>query len=347
MRYGKIRIEDGKIIFTKRVKTYTLPCSEIIWAYRRKEESAEHRGIVHVVCIITRLRKKYRFEMSEEEAQECVKTLLEINPSMAVGYPRGARIPMQGLPNTRDLGGLKTLDGRKILPHRLIRSGDLYHLSFEDRRTLLEECHLTKVIDFRTERERQKKPDTILEGVTYISHPILDETAVGVTREGNFLEELASLKTDMSTFLEKVYRELVTDPYSTDQYAKFFDELLLQEDGAVLYHCSVGKDRVGVGTALLLSALGVPREVIMEDYLRTNEYLKPEAEYVIQLLETRMVVTPQIYSNVQAAFSARKTYLESVFDVIEGQYGTMDVYLKKEMYLSPRLLEQLRCRFLI
>ena len=65
MKYGKIRIEDGNLIFTKRVKTNTLPCSEILWAYRRKEEpTGKNTGGGHALCLVTRLRKKYKFEMT-------------------------------------------------------------------------------------------------------------------------------------------------------------------------------------------------------------------------------------------------------------------------------------------
>lgn len=318
MKYGKIRIEDGNLIFTKRVKTNTLPCSEILWAYRRKEEpTGKNTGGGHALCLVTRLRKKYKFEMTLEEAASCLRELQRLNPRIAVGYPKGARIAFQSLANTRDLGALKATDGRVILPHRLLRSGDLYHLSNEDQRVLLEEYHLTKVIDFRTEKEQERRPDTVLKGVTYVQNPILDEETMGITRERRLLDEVVDSKIDMGEFLEKVYQNLVLEPYAVDRYAKFFDELLHQDDGAVLYHCSAGKDRVGIGTVLLLSALGIPRPVIVEDYLRTNEYLESEAEYLVRLLETKMVVSPQTYSNIQALYSVRKIYLETVFQVID------------------------------
>lgn len=347
MKFGKIRIEDGNIIFTKRVKTNTLPCSEILWAYRRREENGKNQEYSESVCVVTRYHKKYQFEMSGEEVTACIRELQKLNPSMTTGLPKGSRIPFQGLSNTRDLGGLKSEDGRLILPKKLIRSGDLYHLSHEDQKTLRKKYELSKVIDFRTMQEKERKPDTKLEGVTYVFNPILDEATFGITRESSMAEDLTSAKVDMGDFLEKVYRQLIKDPYALDQYAQFMDELLRQREGAVLYHCSAGKDRVGVGTALLLSALGIPRPVIMEDYLRTNAYLEEEAEYMIQLLETRMIVSPQIYSNVQAAFSVRRSYLEGVFQVIEEQYGSMEIFLRKKMYLSPKALEQLRNKYLI
>ncbi len=343
MKFGKIRIEDGNVIFVKRVKTNILPCSEILWAYKRRDE-AEH---TESVCVVTRIHKKYQFEMEPEEVNDCIRELQRQNPAMAVGLPRGQRIPFQGLSNTRDLGGMKAEDGRRILPKRLVRSGDLYHLSHEDQIALREKCGLSKVIDFRTMQEKERKPDTKLEGVTYVFTPILDEATLGITRENSMIDDVTSEDVDMGNFLEKVYRMLIRDPYAVDQYAQFLDELIHHTEGAVLYHCSAGKDRAGVGTALLLSALGIPRQVIMEDYLRTNEYLQEEAEYMIQLLETRMVVSPKVYSNVQAAFGVRRTYLEGVFQVMEEQCGSVEQFLRKKLYLSPKGLEQLRDNYLI
>ena len=204
MKYGKIRIEDGNLIFTKRVKTNTLPCSEILWAYRRKEElTGKNTGGGHSLCVVTRLRKKYKFEMTLEEAASCLRELQRLNPSIAVGYPKGARIAFQSLANTRDLGALKAADGRVILPHRLLRSGDLYHLSNEDQRVLLEEYHLTKVIDFRTEKERERRPDTVLKGVTYVQNPILDEETMGITRERRLLDEVVDSKIDFGEGISK------------------------------------------------------------------------------------------------------------------------------------------------
>ncbi len=55
----------------------------------------------------------------------------------------------------------------------------------------------------------------------------------------------------------------------------------------MLWHCSAGKDRVGVGTALLLCALGVPKKTIYEDFMKTNMYLDKEMEYMIRFLETK------------------------------------------------------------
>ncbi len=85
------------------------------------------------LVIITRRRKRYEFEMTDKEIKDCIQLLKVLNPELATGFPKGARIPLKSLPNTRDLGALIARDGRHILPHRLLRSSCLYHISLRMR----------------------------------------------------------------------------------------------------------------------------------------------------------------------------------------------------------------------
>ena len=139
MKYGKIRIEDGNFIFSKHMMMNYLPCKDIIWAYKRKEGvegGAQKQYSTSSLVIITRRKKRYQFEMTEHEAQDCLRILKLFNPEMATGFPKGGRITMQSLSNTRDLGAIATKDGRHILPRKLIRSGNLYHASMADQHVL-------------------------------------------------------------------------------------------------------------------------------------------------------------------------------------------------------------------
>lgn len=110
MRYGKIRIEDGNLIFLRHMIQNNLPCRDIVWAYIHREgenaEAAVKQMISNYLVIITRRKKRYRFEMTEHEAQDCLRLLKILNPDMATGFPRGGRLPLLNLPNTRDLGAL-------------------------------------------------------------------------------------------------------------------------------------------------------------------------------------------------------------------------------------------------
>ncbi len=345
MKYGKICIEENHLIFTKRMLMNRLPCEDILWAYRRVEETGGDTA--YSVVVRTRRGKSYKFDMAEKEARLCLQELKKCNPWMAMGFPKGGRLPLQSLPNTRDLGALKAQDGRQILPYRLLRSGELYHVSSEDVRLLKEEYRLRTILDFRTEAERIRKPDTQIEGVCYLENPILDEALMGITWEEDVLKRLEDFRGNVEKYMEKVYRALILDTYSTSQYAKFFQYLLKQEEGAILWHCTAGKDRVGVGTALLLHVLGIPRDAIFEDYLRTNQYLEQETEYLLQLLESRLPKGYGVEESIRLLMRVEESYLAGVFRSIDESCGSMENFLKKKICLPPKAQEALRNKYLV
>ena len=214
MRFGKIRIEDGNLIFARHMMLNNLPCKDIIWAYMRREgvEGGKQKQFTtSSLVVITRRRKRYQFDMTDREIQECIQILKALNPEMATGFPRGGRIHLQSLPNTRDLGALMTKDGRHILPRKLLRSGSLYHVSLADQDMLLEDYKLSTVIDFRTEAEREQKPDTIMKGVEYYPIPVLDEETSGITQAGTLMDMLTKFDQVPDEFMCKQYENLVRD----------------------------------------------------------------------------------------------------------------------------------------
>ena len=350
MRFGKIRIEDGNLIFARHRMLNNLPCKDIIWAYMRREgvEGGKQKQFTtSSLVVITRRRKRYQFDMTDREIQECIQILKALNPEMATGFPRGGRIHLQSLPNTRDLGALMTKDGRHILPRKLLRSGSLYHVSLADQDMLLEDYKLSTVIDFRTEAEREQKPDTIMKGVEYYPIPILDEETSGITQAGTLMDMLIKFDQVPDEFMCKQYENLVRDEICIKQYANFLDVVLHQKKGAVLWHCSAGKDRVGIGTALLLYALGVPRKTIKEDFLKTNVYLDNEMQHMVRYLETRMIVTPEIIDKVRLLYKVKGEYLDTAFRTIEKDYGSVDYFMGKALYMNPKTIEALRNKYLV
>ena len=233
MRYGKIRIEDGFFVFTRHMMLNSLPCKDILWAYMRREgtdKTGEKQLIINYLVIITRRQKRYKFDMTEQEVQDCLQLLKVLNPDLAVGFPKGSRLPLQNLPNTRDLGALMTVDGSHILPRKLLRSGEIYHASAADNRILSEEYNVKTVIDFRSAAEVKKKPDDIMAGVEYYHIPIRDEDSSG----NSFFEHVMSCYGDVDRYMQDWYRNFVTDEYSLKQYARFLDVLLHLKKGAVV-----------------------------------------------------------------------------------------------------------------
>lgn len=350
MKYGKIRIEDGYLIFTKHMMMNNLPCKDILWAYMRREgmDGVEERQLIsNYLVIITRRRKRYKFDMTEREVQECIRLLKVLNPEMAVGFPKGGRLPLQNLWNTRDLGAIITEDERHILPRRLLRSGDLYHLSLADQKALCEEYRLTTVIDLRTEAEAKERPDTILPGVEYYRIPVLDEPHPGVTHVRDMDREFLKNQKDLGKFMEKIYEEILNDQYSVKQYARFIDVLLHHENGAVLWHCSTGKDLTGIATAILLCALGVSGNEIREDYGRTDSCLEKEKIYTMRFLESCLNTGKREAENAEVFFTTEQQWLDRAFAALEKNYGSVEQFLKKGLYLTPKAQEELRTKYLI
>lgn len=252
------------------------------------------------------------------------------------------RIELENLCNTRDLGGYLTLDGRRIRPRRLLRSGTLQRASERDVRILTEEYQMKTVVDFRTKAEMEQKPDPEIEGVRFIHNPILTEAQMGITREGEnnvnsfmnmLLEYSQRIQENPMAFGEDIYPQLVTSEESVFHYRRFFDILLEQEEGAVLWHCTAGKDRVGTGTALLLSALGVDRETIVKDYMLTNTYIEPDTRRMLDMV-SQVTTEPAILHALRVLNSVERGYLESVFHTIEEVYGSMEKFLEHQMGLN-------------
>ena len=212
MKYGKIRIEDGFLVFTRHMMINNLPCKDIVWAYMRKEgadEGDDRQLSVNYLVIVTRRKKRYKFDMTEKEIHECIRILKILNPDMATGFPKGGRISLHGLPNTRDLGAIVTADDRHILPRRLLRSGELYHISESDKNRLREEYNLKTVIDLRSAEERKCKPDTIIAEVEYYHVPVVDEDVQVISNREQFVKMLAGLPDDMEEYMIGQYRKLL------------------------------------------------------------------------------------------------------------------------------------------
>lgn len=350
MKYGKIRVEDGNLVFTRHMMMNYLPCRDILWVYKRQEGmegGAQKQISASYLVVVTKRRKRYKFDMTDREIQDCIQLLRALNPNIVVGFPKGGRVHLQSLPNTRDLGALVTEDGRHILPKRLLRSGSLYHISLADQDTLTEEYHLTEVVDLRTKYEILEKPDIVMEGVHYHEIPIMDEETAGISQAGSLMDLIKNFDQIPDEFIHKQYENFVRDTYSVRQYARFMDVLLDHEEGAILWHCSAGKDRAGIGTVFLLCALGVPEKTIREDFMKTNLYLEEEMQHMVRYLETKTIVDSSVMDKVRLLYKVKGEYLDTVFKTIAQDYGTVQNFMKKALYLTPKAIELLKNKYLV
>lgn len=260
------------------------------------------------------------------------------------------QIPNENVPNLRDLGGMEGADGKKIRSGLLIRSEQLFRASENDK-AMLAALPLRKIFDFRNPKEASEKPDPSVEDCVYKNLSIIDESTV-VSWESNRTEnghqQQESLENDPEAGAKQmceVYRNFVRTPFSRAKYAEFLQEILNTEEGAVLWHCTLGKDRCGWGSVLVQSVLGVSREAIMADYLFTNECLKNELAGMMETLK-KISKGTSLANSGRALVEAREEYLQAAFDEIDKQYGSMDAFLEKGLGVDAADRARFRARYL-
>lgn len=238
----------------------------------------------------------------------------------------------QGAPNFRDLGGLCTADGRSIRAGRLFRSDSLAELTSDDL-SLFATLGVRSIIDLRDERERGTKPNRLPERSGVRQHVIgfLPIGAHGL---------LSSLGPESTA--ETVHRAL-TEYYvqfaltHAPHYARMFEILLEADALPTLVHCTSGKDRTGFGVALLLSALGVARDEIFVDYLRSN-HAPRDIRFML-----RTDASPQ---TVKALMGVRSEYLDAAFEAISVHWSGMDRFLAEAIGLHAEKRQHL-CHLLL
>ncbi len=260
------------------------------------------------------------------------------------------RIALEHLNNTRDLGGMRTADGHVIRRGRLLRSGHLFFASEADLRQLKD---LTDtVVDFRTEQERSEKPDPEIDGVKYWHLPAFTSLAAGVSRDAASNEAaFAMVSKDPSLarqYMTRTYVNLVTDPFSLSQYGTFVRILLAPHAKAVLWHCTAGKDRAGMASVIVEELLGVPREDIMADYLKSNEYLRAEVQELHRIIfggrgEGMDDATRQAADYL---FGAHEAFLHAAYRSIDQRFDSFERFTSDGLGLDAVQREQLKTLYL-
>lgn len=243
------------------------------------------------------------------------------------------RIILDGTINTRDLCGTENIDGMKLKEKYFLRTDTLAKLSDRDVLTLVNEFELKTVIDLRTYIETQELPDRKIDGVKYLHIPVFNEETAGITKESSVDYSKAKMVPDM----KELYKRIVTDEFSVSQLKKIL-ETVMEEKTAILFHCTVGKDRTGIVAMLILAMLDVSKEKIMEDYLETNYtgYSATEKQYKEVLEKTG---NKDFAEKIRQVCIADEDYLNSAISVIESEYGSLKNYIIKKLKISEQSIE--------
>ena len=234
-----------------------------------------------------------------------------------------------GATNFRDLGGYAGLDGRLVRWRRLFRSDHLAALTPEDV-ALLSSLGVARVCDFRGEAERAPLA-CALPGV--VVHSLAIEPTV-VQRMKELLESGHQLTAqDTVRLMQQTYRAFVHD--NAPRFAELFGQLL-DNDAPLVFHCTAGKDRTGFAAALILLALGVPRPVVMQDYLLTNA--------LYRMPKTSPGLAPQEVLNV--LWRVQEDFLDTALHAVEADFGGVPRYLEKSLGVGLKEREKLLALYL-
>jgi protein-tyrosine phosphatase len=253
--------------------------------------------------------------------------------------PHQRLLPLQGGQNFRDLGGYRTTDGRTVKWGVLFRSGSMHFLTPADH-AYLQKLGIGTVCDFRSTDERRSEPTTWPAGaaprILSDDYPMSDLTG-GIGLKPGETPTAESARAAMAA----TYPQMLTRFNS--QFRRMFAELLAGRV-PLAFNCSAGKDRTGVAAALILTALGVPHDTVVEDYLLTNRYFDPRK--VVRSTNAALSDWQKLPPDVLRAYmSADRSYIEAALKLVEGHRGGAEGYFRDEMGLSKQDLLKLRSQY--
>ena len=237
-------------------------------------------------------------------------------------------LALQGATNFRDLGGYATRDGRITRWRHIFRSNHLGQLTAADIEIV---CALgvKSAFDFRGVEERAAGMCVVNE-ITVHSLPI--EPTVVASLRAELARDALTRQVALEIMRES-YRNYVR--HNTHSFRMLFGHLL-EDRAPLVIHCTAGKDRTGFASALILHALGVPDDVIAEDYLLTNRHYKRDTSSVSDLPADVL----------DAIGSVNASFLAAAFDAVRDDYGDVEAYLHDGLKLGAPERIALKERYL-
>lgn len=256
---------------------------------------------------------------------------------MKKNYPHRI-IKLTSVKNLRTLGGLPSTCGGTIRQGILYRSGAWDKLIPKEADFLHRDCGITLDIDLRTKAEVQMAPEREVEGVRYLYLPITPDTLPGISRE---LEPGKAITVDMLPDMAYIYREIVRQPQYIEAFSQVIHAIMNHRDGAVLWHCTAGKDRCGLTAFFLESILGVDRKTCMQDYMLTNRaYLLEAAKKSILAgaVKHNLALAKKVFS----VYTVSRRFMNTSLEVIDTEFGGMDAYIRNQLKVTNEEKEAFR-----
>ena len=265
-------------------------------------------------------------------------------------------IILPGVGNARELGGYRIGD-KTVRKGRLLRTGKLTQATPEAITLLSEKYRVQAIVDFRMSSEEHNNPDPEIPGVIYRHLPVfeIEEMMEGASPESiAFYGEHVNDRMAMFEYCyehkvidENLYVKFILNDRGRETVREFFRLLLEVEEGrSFLWHCSDGKDRAGCGAMLILSVLGADRELILKDYLLTNEFNAGKLDALRAKVAPMNMPGDKLNLLLFMSGCVFPAYMESIIDAMTERYGSVIGYLEKEIGIDEEKREKLKKAFL-
>ncbi|MFD1418584.1 tyrosine-protein phosphatase [Companilactobacillus keshanensis] len=243
--------------------------------------------------------------------------------------------------NFRELGGYETASGKQVKYHKILRSAGLNKLTDNDLK-FLSDYGLKTDVDFRSQSEIDKSPDRLPSGTKYISLPVFREDLTEASKiQESVIPEIDFDPRNGYEHMLGVYKEMITEDQSKKAYRNFFDELLgnSNDRDVLLFHCSAGKDRTGMGAVFFLYSLGIPLPTIKQDYLLTNQASKFYVADILKEVEKR---DASLVESIRALMTVNENYLSVAEKAIKETSGSLANYIRNELHVSDNQVSDLQ-----
>jgi protein-tyrosine phosphatase len=276
------------------------------------------------------------------------QTTSDALPALAPGQSLGIALGIPPVPNLRDVGGYTTADGATVVRGLAYRSDTFSPMTSVDDKKLAV-LQLKNDYDLRTTAEAKSKPDKMPAGVKYhLLNVLADAKSAAPAELEKLMHEPKKANAALGhgkieALFMKGYREFISLPSARQAYRTLFLSLADQKKLPAVFHCTTGKDRTGWAAAALLTLLGVPKETVMADYMRTNDYTLPQFKKMID----EFAAAGGDRDIAIAIFGVKPEYLEASFDEMHKRYGTIENYFSKGLGIDAAGQKALRDMFLV